>query len=188
MNVSNRTSSPQEEPLCQIILKHMHKCTSYNPDKLNSWPFYHLTFKCDLDHQPTSTNVSNGTCTFIHRFQNDLAQLFSLKVEVKARTKPDGWTYACTHAHTSNWSCNKYVSLSASGLDKMFCPSFMVLKTETKGKTQFRLKWVGSLWAISVGPMLFGNRVSCTSGHFIWNLWNETSASFINFIWNVHKC
>ena len=31
----------------------MHKCTSYGPDKLNLWPFYHLTFKCDLDLQPT---------------------------------------------------------------------------------------------------------------------------------------
>ena len=25
--------------------------------------FYHLTFKCDLDLQPTGTNVSNGTAT-----------------------------------------------------------------------------------------------------------------------------
>ena len=31
----------------------MHKCTSYGPDKLNLSPFYHLTFKCDLDLQPT---------------------------------------------------------------------------------------------------------------------------------------
>ena len=29
---------------------------------------------------------------------------------------------------------------------------------------------------------------SYTSGHFIWNLWNEPSASFINFIWNDHEC
>ena len=33
-NVSN-------EYLCQIILKSMHKCRSYGPDKLNLWPFYH---------------------------------------------------------------------------------------------------------------------------------------------------
>ena len=26
------------------------------------------------------------------------------------------------------------------------------------------------------------------SGHFIWNLWNEPSASFINFILNDHEC
>ena len=31
----------------------MHKCTSYGPDKLNLWPFYHLTFKCDPYLQPT---------------------------------------------------------------------------------------------------------------------------------------
>ena len=31
-------------------------------------------------------------------------------------------------------------------------------------------------------------RGSYTSGHFIWNLWNDPWASFINFIWNDHKC
>ena len=29
------------------------------PDKLNLWPFYHLTFDCHLNHQPIWTNVSN---------------------------------------------------------------------------------------------------------------------------------
>ena len=29
---------------------------------------------------------------------------------------------------------------------------------------------------------------SYTSVHFIWKLWNEPSASFINCIWNDHKC
>ena len=33
----------------------MNKYTSYGPDKLNLWPFYHLTFKCNLDLQPTWT-------------------------------------------------------------------------------------------------------------------------------------
>ena len=31
----------------------------YGPDKPNLWPFYHRTFKCDLEFQPTRTNVSN---------------------------------------------------------------------------------------------------------------------------------
>ena len=62
-NVSNGTFTPQGEQLCQIILKSMHKCRSYSPDKLNLLPFYHLTFKCDLDLQHTWTNVSNGTAT-----------------------------------------------------------------------------------------------------------------------------
>ena len=47
------------EQLCQIILISMHKCRSYGPDKLNVWPFYHLTFKCDLDLQLSGANVSN---------------------------------------------------------------------------------------------------------------------------------
>ena len=33
--VSNGTSSSQGPQLCKIILKSMHKCTSYAPDKLN---------------------------------------------------------------------------------------------------------------------------------------------------------
>ena len=40
----------------------MHKCSN-DPGKLNLLPFYHLTFKCDLNLQPTKTNVSNGTTT-----------------------------------------------------------------------------------------------------------------------------
>ena len=61
-NVSNGTTTPQEQ-LCQIILKTMHKCRTYGLDKLNLCPFYHLTFKCDLELQPTWTNISNGTST-----------------------------------------------------------------------------------------------------------------------------
>ena len=29
---------------------------------------------------------------------------------------------------------------------------------------------------------------SYPSGHFIWNLWNKPSATFIHFIWNDHSC
>ena len=32
---SNVTSPPQGQQLSKIILKSMHKCTSYGPDKLN---------------------------------------------------------------------------------------------------------------------------------------------------------
>ena len=62
-NVLNGTTTPQGEHLCKAILISMHKCRSYGLDKLNLWPFYHLTFKCDLNHQPTQTNVSNGITT-----------------------------------------------------------------------------------------------------------------------------
>ena len=62
-NISNGTATPQEEQLCQIILKSMHKCRSYGQDKLSLLPFYHLTFKCDLDLPHTWINVSNGTAT-----------------------------------------------------------------------------------------------------------------------------
>ena len=39
----NGTAS-QEGQLCWIILKSMRKCRSSGLDKLNLWPFYHLTF------------------------------------------------------------------------------------------------------------------------------------------------
>ena len=61
-NVSDCISTPIGELLCQIILKFMHECRSFSLDKLNLWPFYHLTFKCDLDLQSTWTNVLN--CIF----------------------------------------------------------------------------------------------------------------------------
>ena len=40
---------------CKIILKSMHKCTSYGSDKFNTciWPFWPLFDPCDLDLQPT---------------------------------------------------------------------------------------------------------------------------------------
>ena len=49
-NVSNEQPS-------QIILKSMHKCTSYALDKLNSLSFYHLTFKCNRDLQRNWTTA-----------------------------------------------------------------------------------------------------------------------------------
>ena len=46
--------------LCKIILKSMHKYTSYGPDKLNLWSFLPLFDPYDFDLQPTWNNVSNG--------------------------------------------------------------------------------------------------------------------------------
>ena len=54
--------SPRRTPV-QNYSKSMYKCRSYGPDKLNLWPFYHLTFMCDLDLQPIDINVSNSTTT-----------------------------------------------------------------------------------------------------------------------------
>ena len=48
INVSNGTSTLQGKHLCKIILKFMHIYRSYGPEKL-----IHVTFKCDLDLQPT---------------------------------------------------------------------------------------------------------------------------------------
>ena len=47
-NVSNGNFTLQGEHLCKIILKSMHICRSYGPQKL-----IYVTFKCDLDLQPT---------------------------------------------------------------------------------------------------------------------------------------
>ena len=61
INVSNGTSPPWGQQLCKVILKSMHKCTSYGPDKLNIWLFWPLFDPCDLDLQPTRKKASNGT-------------------------------------------------------------------------------------------------------------------------------
>ena len=42
------TSTLQREHMCKIILKSMHICRSYVPEKL-----IYVTFKCNLDLQPT---------------------------------------------------------------------------------------------------------------------------------------
>ena len=34
-NVSNGTSPPQGQNCAKVVLKSMHKCTRYGPDKLN---------------------------------------------------------------------------------------------------------------------------------------------------------
>ena len=128
----------------------------------SQWPFYYLTFKCDLDLQLIWTNVSNvsdwaklfwnpcinvedrtssivdhfinwassETLTFnlpeqmfqmallLHK-NNNCAKLFwnpCINVEVMARQIQTG--AHTMHAHTLNWSCNDYVLLTTSGLDK----------------------------------------------------------------------
>ena len=59
LTLKGDTSSSRRQ-LCKIILKSMHKCTSYGPEKLNLWPFWPLFDPCDLDLQPTLKNVSDG--------------------------------------------------------------------------------------------------------------------------------
>ena len=104
--------------LCQMILKFMHKCTIYGPEKLSLWPFHHWTFNCDLDLQPTWTNVS--VCTYTPQGQQ-LCHIILKSIHKCTSYGPDksGRTHApTTHAYTPNWSCNNYVSLTASGLYK----------------------------------------------------------------------
>ena len=59
-------------------------------------------------------------------------------------------------------------------------------------KAGLSLRWTHTHFVVFVMSRLNYNetinRGSYTSGHFIWNLWNEPSASFINFIWNDHEC
>ena len=50
----------------------MHKCRRYGLDKLSLWPFYHLTFKCDLDLQPEQM----FRMTLLLLKENNCAKLF----------------------------------------------------------------------------------------------------------------
>ena len=78
------------------------------------WPFYHLTFKCDLDFQHTWINVSNGTFT-LHGQQ--LCQIILKSMLKYTSYGPDksGWmdTHAQPmHSHTYTalklWDQQKY--------------------------------------------------------------------------------
>ena len=82
-NVSNGTSPPRGQQLCKIILKSVHKCTSYGQDKLNLWPFWPLFDPCDLDLQLTwKKNVSNSTTLPLPKLFWNLC----INVQVMART------------------------------------------------------------------------------------------------------
>ena len=111
-HVSDGFLRPPGQQLCKIILKSMHKCTSYGRDKLNIWHFWHLFDHCDLDLQPTWKNVSDGTSP--HKGNNcaKLSWNTCIIVQVLVRTKPDGRTDACTYTELN---CNNYVSLTRKG-------------------------------------------------------------------------
>ena len=86
--LSNGTFTPQGAQLWHIILKSMHKCRRYSPDKLN-----HLTFSCDLDLQPTWTNFQ---VTLLLPKKNNHARLFwnpCINVEDMARTSSIYWPF-----------------------------------------------------------------------------------------------
>ena len=59
-NVSDGTSTLQGMCTCAKLFR--NQCIKV---KIMAWimTFFHLTFMCDLDLQPTQINVSNGTTT-----------------------------------------------------------------------------------------------------------------------------
>ena len=60
----------------------------------------------------------------------------------------------------------------------------------SKRKTSYRSlkQTAGSTSCPWTTILVYRYRGSYTSRYFIWNLGNEPSASFINFIWNDHEC
>ena len=110
-NVSN-------EQMCHIILKPMHKCTSYSLDKLHLRPFSNLTFKCDLDLQPSWTNVSNEPmCQII------LNPCINVHVIV--------WT-SSIYDHFLIWPSS--VTLTFNQTEKMFWMVLLLLKDNNQAK------------------------------------------------------
>ena len=84
--VSNGTFPPRGQQLCKIILKSMHKCTSYGPDKRIIWPF-------DLYLTPVTLTFNLGEKIFkmaLFLFEsNKTAKLFSnqwVKCTIMLRT------------------------------------------------------------------------------------------------------
>ena len=125
-NVSNGTISPQGEHLCKIILKSMHKCRSYGLDKLNWWPFYYLTFKCDLDLQPTQTNVSNGTTT------PQGEQLCQIILKSMRKCRSNGSDISSIYDHFIIWPSS--VTFTFNLPKQMFQMALFLLKENTCAK------------------------------------------------------
>ena len=102
-DVSNGTSTPPGEQLCQIILKSIHKCRSYDLNKL-----IYVTFKCDLDFEPTKNGSNDTSPPQVQQLREII-----LKSVHKCRDyDPDksGRTDPRTHIHLTKNS-NSYVSL-----------------------------------------------------------------------------
>ena len=78
----------------------------------------------------------------------------------------------------SHWNClSKQVQVNTQNL--WFCEEMKIYKYSLTEKS------VLSRFILEERNI---HRVSYTSGHFIWNLWNDPKAGFINFIWNELKC
>ena len=83
----NGTSPSQRQQLCKIILKSMHKCTSYDPDKLNLRPFWPLFDPYDLDLQRTCKKMSQMALLLLEH--NNCAKLFLKSMHKCTSYDPD---------------------------------------------------------------------------------------------------
>ena len=70
--LSNGTSTHDVEYVCPIILKSIHKCRSYTPDKI-------LTLMGDLDLEAIQKLLSNGTSS------HDVEQLCQVILKSKQK-------------------------------------------------------------------------------------------------------
>ena len=122
-NVSNGTSPSRGQQLCKIILKSMHKCTSYAPDKLNTciWPFWPLF---DPLPWPSTYLKKMFQMPLLLLKGKNCAKLFWnpwIIVQVMVWTNPDGSTDALTNGRTHIHRTKIVTTMShlpASGLDK----------------------------------------------------------------------
>ena len=118
----------QGKQLCKIILKSKHKCWSYGPDKLNLWPFHHLTFNMTLIF-----NLPKQMFKWPYYFsRRTRAQLFwnpCMNVEVMAHT-------SSIYDHLIIWplSVTLAVNLPKQILKQMFQMALLLLKENTCAK------------------------------------------------------
>ena len=96
----------------------INNCANYGLDKLNLWPFSHLTFKCDLDLQPNRTIISNGTSTP----QGELCQRIFKSVHTCRSYSPDNLNLRPFHHLTFS------VTLTFNLPKQMFQMALLLLK------------------------------------------------------------
>ena len=117
--VSNCTATPQGEQLCQIILKSMHKCRSYDPDKLNLWPFItwpssvYLTF--NLPQQMLQM-------TLLLLKEKTMPNYFEIHAQMYKLLPRQVWTDGCMHNAHIHWTlvATTMSHSSQMGSTKMF--------------------------------------------------------------------
>ena len=124
----------------------------------------------------------------MYRKRRNIRKLVIWKVFHKQRKLARNWTMMIKdyHIDVHPFSCVKPTQLDINGEISCTIYQWRRIAGINFQSPRWQLSAIVDARSRFYNPL--SDRGSYTSGHFIWNLWNEPSASFINFKWNGHEC